>query len=65
MYVKGNNKIDKKMDLKSYLETTGTTQEEFAEKIIISRLSINRYCNKNAFPRLFICRKIEEATEGQ
>jgi DNA-binding XRE family transcriptional regulator len=43
------------MGLREYLAITGETQEAFAKKVGVSRVTINSYLNKGVMPYLKHC----------
>jgi DNA-binding XRE family transcriptional regulator len=53
------------MGLREYLAITGETQEAFAKKVGVSRVTINSYLNKGVMPYLKHCLIIEKLTKGQ
>ena len=52
------------MTLKQYLERHGISQEAFAEKIGVKRLSVARYIHNGRVPRPAIAKRIVKATKG-
>lgn len=53
------------MDLRSYLDTTGISQTDFAAKVATTVATVNRIAKGTMRPGLDLAHRIERATAGR